>query len=95
MVRGFSAGALLLSALLVSGCSIVEEKRQAYRQSESIAPLQLPESLTSPASDDALMVPVLQQSRPATDAPPFDTRPPAPANPPPEVKPEVKPEPKE
>jgi uncharacterized lipoprotein len=83
------AGALLLAALSISACSVVEEKRQAYRQSESIAPLQLPDSLTPPASADALTLPVLQ-SRPAAAAVPFDTRPPAPVNLPAEIKPEPK-----
>ncbi len=79
------AGLLLLTIILVaSGCGVVEQKRQAYLTSQSIAPLQLPDSLTSPASDNALMLP----ERSATAAP-FDSRPPAPANFPAEVKPET------
>lgn len=81
---------LTAAALLASGCSVVDEKRQAYRASESIAPLQVPDALTNPASDEALVLPVLQQPRPAASAPPFDTRPPAPTNLPVEVTPEVK-----
>jgi uncharacterized lipoprotein len=88
MVR--SAALLFFATFCLAGCSIVDEKRQAYRHSESIAPLQLPESLTPPESADALTLPVLQQSRPAADAQPFDTRPPAPANLPAEAKPELK-----
>lgn len=82
--------ALLVATLLASGCSVVDEKRQAYRASESSAPLQLPDTLTSPASDNALVLPLLRDERPAADAPPFDTRPPAPANLPVEAKPETK-----
>ena len=96
MIGCRSAGLLLLStALLLGGCSIVNEKRHAYRHSESIAPLQLPESLTPPSMGEALMLPVFQQQPPAADAPPFDTRPPAPVNLPAEVKPGTKPESKE
>ncbi len=81
------AGLLLLAAvLLASGCSAVEEKRQAYRASESIAPLRLPDSLTPPANHDALMLPELG----STADVPFDARPPLPVNFPPAVKSETK-----
>lgn len=83
---------VLVATLLATGCGVVEEKRQAYRASESIAPLQLPDSLDSPVSNEALLLPELQQSRLAADAPPFNTRPPAPANLPVEVKPAPTPE---
>ena len=81
---------LVTTALLATGCSAVKEKRQAYRSSESIAPLQVPDSLSRPSSDEALMLPEFQQPRPAADAPPFDTRPPEATNLPVEIKPEVK-----
>ncbi|MDZ4261285.1 MAG: hypothetical protein U1B30_03015 [Pseudomonadota bacterium] len=82
------AGLLLLTIVLVaSGCGVAEQKRQAYLTSQSIAPLQLPDSLTPPVSDDALMLPELP---PATSAAaPFDSSPPEPANFPVEVKPEI------
>lgn len=90
MTQWRSTGVLLAAALFASGCSVVDEKRQAYRASESSAPLQLPDALTPPATDNALVLPVLQGARPAADAPPFDTRPPAPANLPVEAKPETR-----
>lgn len=80
---------VLFCALLTAGCGAVEERRQAYRASESIEPLRIPAGLTAPASAEALPLPGLL-SRPAADAPPFDTRPPAPANLPAESPPEPK-----
>lgn len=74
-----SGAALLCALMLLAGCSGVEEKRQAYRQSESIAPLKIPAPLNAPDSSNAFMLPELQ-SRPAPDAPPFNTRPPAATN---------------
>ena len=82
------AGWLFLAVvLLASGCSAVEEKRQAYRTSASLAPLQLPASLTPPTHRDALLLPEVA----ATAGAPFDRRPPRPANFPPEVTSETKP----
>lgn len=81
------AGWLLAAIVVVAGCGVVEEKRQAYRASESIAPLRLPESLTPPANDYALMLPDL---RSAAVAGPFDSRPPAPVDLPVEAAPRAK-----
>jgi uncharacterized lipoprotein len=48
---------LLLVLFAMSACSGVEQKRQVYLQSESIAPLEIPEGLTTPQSNEALPLP--------------------------------------
>ena len=51
--------AVLLSVALLSlGCSVAEEKRQLYRQSQIVEPLKIPAGLQQPQGKD--MLPVFQ-----------------------------------
>jgi len=63
------------AAILLSACSGIEEKRQAYRQSESIAPLKVPPHLNRPQGQQVLMVPEVNKADLGDQ--PFDVSPPA------------------
>ena len=65
--QAFAAGLLLA---VITGCSVVEEKRQAYRQAESVPPLELPQYLDATSSDSALMVPEVKSTEAPNPAPP-------------------------
>ncbi len=62
--------AVVAALSLLSACSAVEEKRQAYRQAEPLPPLQLPAGLDRPDERHALMVPELHPYEPPSAEPP-------------------------
>ena len=58
--------------VLLSACSVVDEKRQAYRQAESLPPLQIPVGLDRPDERHALMLPEVQPyDAPSIEPPPL------------------------
>lgn len=74
MNNGYRAVLLCSLVVLFSACSGVEEKRHAYKQSESLAPLKLPQGITLPHGSENLAVPEVDRS--ALGGEPFVTRPP-------------------
>lgn len=56
MRLGGRTAAVVLGVAL-AGCSSVEEKRQAYKEAQAEAPLEVPPPLTLPPQQDALIVP--------------------------------------
>jgi len=63
---------LVSVALLSLGCSVAEEKRQLYRQSQIIEPLKIPAGLQQPQSRDMLPVPQVVDSEPVDISPPVN-----------------------
>jgi len=61
---------LVSVALLSLGCSVAEEKRQLYRQSQIIEPLKIPAGLQRPQGGDVLAVPEVVASEPVDVTPP-------------------------
>ncbi len=65
--------AVLISVALSSlGCSVAEEKRQLYRQSQIIEPLKIPAGLQQPRGDNMLSVPQVVASEPIDVSPPVN-----------------------
>ena len=65
--------AVLLSlALLSLGCSVAEQKRQLYRQSQIIAPLKIPADLQQPQGEDMLPVFQVETFEPIDITPPVN-----------------------
>ncbi len=65
--------AVLVSVVLLSlGCSVAEEKRQLYRQSQIIEPLKIPAGLQQPQGEDMLSVPQVVGSEPVDVTPPVN-----------------------
>lgn len=65
--------AVLVSVVLLSlGCSVAEEKRQLYRQSQIIEPLKIPAGLQQPQGEDMLAVPQVAASEPVDVTPPVN-----------------------
>ncbi len=65
--------AVLVSVVLSSlGCGVAEEKRQLYRQSQIIEPLQIPAGLQQPQGRDMLPVPEVVTLEPVDVTPPVN-----------------------
>jgi len=65
--------AVLVSVALLSlGCSVAEEKRQLYRQSQIIEPLKIPAGLQQPQGRGLLPVPEVVASEPVDVTPPVN-----------------------
>lgn len=63
---------LLLVMLSALGCSVAEEKRQLYRQSQMIAPLKIPAGMQQPKGQDMLAVPHVESLEPLDISPPVN-----------------------
>lgn len=63
---------LILVALSALGCSVAEEKRQLYRQSQIIEPLKIPVGMQQPQGEDMLAVPQVVVSEPVDVTPPVN-----------------------
>lgn len=59
--------AVVLSALLVSGCGIFRSQK-AWKTAQQEAPLEIPPSLDRPSTSDALVIPPPGANAPATDS---------------------------
>ncbi len=55
-----SLAILVLVALSSQGCSVAEEKRLLYRQSEIIAPLKIPAGMQQPRGQEVFAVPQVE-----------------------------------
>ncbi len=51
------APALLVSASLLSGCSLIDAKRDDYKRANRLPPLEIPPTLTVPQADDRYTIP--------------------------------------
>lgn len=63
---------LVLVVLSSLGCSVAEEKRQLYRQSQIIEPLKIPAGMQQPQGEDMLAVPQVVVSEPVDVTPPVN-----------------------
>lgn len=63
---------LVLVALSALGCSVAEEKRQLYRQSQAIAPLKMPAGLQQPQGEEMLAVPQVEAYETVDITPPVN-----------------------
>ncbi len=61
---------LSLILLAIGGCSLAEERRQAYLQAAPLAALQVPAHLTPADTSNALMLPQVGEFEPPLDTPP-------------------------
>ena len=54
--RRRGCGSLLLAALLLNGCGVLESKKADYRAVQRAKPLDIPPELSTPAKDDRYTV---------------------------------------
>ncbi|HGX94091.1 MAG TPA: hypothetical protein ENK35_12330 [Candidatus Tenderia sp.] len=73
VVRVPRLGLILVALLVLSACSVVDEKRQAYRHAKALPPLQIPAGLDRPDETHALMLPEVRPDyqAPNTEPPPL------------------------
>ena len=68
---GVAKSFVVLVALLALGaCSVVDEKRMAYLQAESLPPLKIPAGLDQPDYSKALLVPEVELNEAPNIEPP-------------------------
>ena len=69
---GVAKSLVLLVVLTLGACSVVDEKRLAYLQAESLPPLRIPAGIDQPDYSKALRVPEVElNSAPNIEPPPL------------------------
>ncbi len=73
-IKQSQAGLAVLVLLVLSsqGCSVAEEKRLLYRQSEIIAPLKIPAGMQQPQGVERFAVPQVKNVDPVDITPPVN-----------------------